>query len=64
MADFKQAIEWLKEGKKVRRKDWFKNSYYFLDKGGVVCLMTLDGIRNIHFILEEFDAKDWELYKK
>ena len=28
MANFNQAIQWLKEGKKVRRKDWGNKPLY------------------------------------
>ena len=32
MADFQQAIKWLKEGKKIRRKGWGERKYRYLDK--------------------------------
>lgn len=65
MADFNQAIQWLKEGKKVRRKYWGnkelrgymvdRNHIYFQDKQGAVSAEFLNVIDNL-------EATDWEVY--
>ncbi len=66
MSDFKQAIKWMKEGKKVKRKLW-QNSYIFLNKskgegdykieGDMLTTLELLGYYS-------FEATDWEIYEK
>ena len=65
MADFQQAIKWLKEGKKVRRSSWGNKTLYgygedfihFSDEGGD---------SNAHFLNEvlSLEATDWEIYEE
>ena len=65
MADFQQAIKWLKEGKKVRRKDWGNKTLYaegdrfvnFTDQTGDCSGYFFHEIRNI-------EANDWEIYEE
>ena len=62
MAYFKQAIEWLKEGKKVRGESWYDGAYWFLDK-------TMNAIQNeknedAWFQIRNFEATDWEIFKE
>lgn len=59
MADFMQAIKWLKEGKKIRRKDWEPN--YFLLKGGVI---YWDDGQEAIMDLERYNANDWEIVEE
>ena len=69
MADFKQAIEWLREGKKVRRK-CTSNPFYkiFLSKElGSKDFVYMEHMKELkpkphNFQLEEFEATDWEIY--
>ena len=59
MADFNTAVIWLKQGRKIRRPDWSKNSY-------------LRGIDPISFkdespatlSVKQIEADDWEAIKK
>jgi len=61
MAKFQEAIRWLRQGKKVRRKDWNEGDYVFLNR---------DVIINNHKKLVRFcnvvglSAKDWEVFKE
>lgn len=61
MADFKQAVEWMKEGKKVTRPTWAIDEYIYepkitlLDNEDKPC----DWLRIIHF-----EATDWEIYQE
>ena len=50
MSDFKQAIEWLKEGKKVRRRD----SGSSIDDKNEIFSGTVN----------DFGATDWEIYEE
>ncbi|MCP6727488.1 MAG: hypothetical protein KJI69_05770 [Patescibacteria group bacterium] len=52
MADFNQAIQWLKEGKEVRRESWkgkFTKGYK-------------PNYKDYRYSLEDFEATDWEIY--
>ena len=66
MGDFKQAIEWLKEGKKVRRSDWGNkilhgelkhNFIHFSDDTGNLNSLFLNDVLNL-------EATDWEIYEE
>ena len=73
MADFLQAVEWLREGKKVRRnqESWLEHFDYCQDGvegclGGIVEYYK----NNKHirektgeFWMNDFEATDWEIYK-
>lgn len=52
MADFKQVIKWLKEGKEVRRKSWEGKS----TKG------YKPHYSDWKYSIEEIEATDWEIY--
>ena len=69
MADFKQAIEWLKAGKKVKRlstrnKEWYLFVSEKRGEGGFIYLHhTTLIVPLIHkFNLELFEATDFEIY--
>ena len=60
MSDFKQAIEWLKEGKKVRRDKFY---YWILKNNGFVCFDLSDiEYSEVGLTLEDIEATDWEIY--
>ena len=61
MSNFKQAIKWLEEGKKVRRLKWKEDSYWIF---GVHKVISFHGITNAHVHLNQIKATDWELYKE
>jgi len=61
MAKFKQAIFWLRDGKKVRRSCWLEDSYWILGVDQKICWK--DGT-TAHIHLNQIDATDWEIYKK
>lgn len=66
MADFKQAIEWMKEGKKVRRKTWGNKLLFGELTGNMIYFM--DGERYCEFKifhdLESIEANDWEIFEE
>jgi len=60
---FEEILKLLREGKKVRRKDWGNKDYYIysLDhEGKIECLERVGYI----FSLLDFLADDWEEYKE
>ena len=62
MADFKQALDWLNEGKEVRRKNWALNFF-------ITCIKSLDEIIDengdkYESSNESILACDWELYEE
>ncbi len=68
MANFMQAIEWMKEGKKVKRKNWKQ-------EGVVLLFDTKDGIvyqkidfnhqgPRAHYNFDDIEATDWEIYEE
>ena len=59
--NFKQAINKLKQGKKVRRPSWEENSYWISGIDDVIC--WTDG-RNAHVHLNQIEATDWEIYEE
>jgi hypothetical protein len=60
--DFKQAIIWLKEGKKVRMASWTNpNSYIYLGKEGIIYCHNQT---KAYFFLDAFISEDWEIYEK
>ena len=62
MADFTQAIQWLKKGKKVRRSYWCDDDYIFSTNE----YSTVKDKNNnkTDFNLAWFEAPDWELYEE
>jgi len=62
MADFTQAIIWLKKDKKVRRKIWEENSFICLSEENKKVLYQ--GEIPAYFHLNQFDADDWELFEE
>ena len=60
MATFKQAIKWLKEGKKVRRKEWFEFHMVIGDEEEIVW----DNKNPVNFYIGDFEAKDWIIYRE
>ncbi len=61
MANFNQAINWLRNNKKVRRPSWEEDSYWTLGKDETICWKI--GI-NAHVHLNQVKAKDWEIYEE
>ena len=64
MAKIKQAIQWLKEGKKVCRPNWKKDSYWTLGKDEMIIFGNKDdeSIATIH--LKQLEAIDWKVFEK
>ena len=61
MANFRKAIFWLRNGKKVKRPSWEEDSYWNLGKDETICWKN--GI-NAHIHLNQIDAEDWEIFKE
>lgn len=68
MSDFKQAVEWMKEGKKVRRPSFKGGAYHYLSKGiqPKVMLCSVDEEiedEPVTQCLMFIEATDWEIYE-
>ena len=67
MADFKQAIEWMKEGRKVRINSWAKGIYLKqeLDTSSFKLgeIINENGERN-YFMIGWYDSTKWEIYEE
>lgn len=61
MANFEQAIIWLRRRNKVRRPCWEKDSYWELGIDEKICWK--DG-NTAHIHLNQIRADDWEIYKE
>ena len=66
MANFNQAIQWMREGKKVRRKNWVRaDLYLFHEYGEIFRNKYLEGVAQpMIFTFSNFEAIDWEIYCK
>jgi hypothetical protein len=56
--DFYQAVKWLIEGKKVRRKYWAYNSYWHICEGAL--FWKDESVVTIY--QNHMTADDWEIY--
>ena len=75
MSDFNQAIKWLKEGKKVRRKGW---NYHWYNSFTGVGDINVSNICNpisgqmdeetnsatTYLTIDNVEATDWEIYEE
>ncbi len=61
VVDFAQVFEALKQGKKVRRKRWMKDTTLSIDNGELVQHNPLwrSGTSTIQFDWSDINAKDW-----
>lgn len=59
MADFNQAIKWMKEGKKVKRKIW--GNKYFICLSDDFFKQFLFEKRIASFSLIDLESVDWEI---
>ena len=61
MSNFKQAIEYLRQGKKIRRRSWNKGDFIVLEGSSIVDknreLVKLCNIKTL-------TAEDWEIFKE
>ncbi len=68
MADFKQAIQWLKEGRKVRRPNWAQDFRLNIPYKFGICAERNPAIVpepfSYDFKIEDFEATDWEIYEE
>ena len=61
MATFQKAMQWLKEGKKVRRPCWDEDSYWYF---GVDNKISWKDGTTAHIHLNQIEAKDFEIYEQ
>lgn len=66
MADFKQAMKWMEEGKKVRREGWGNPDYYWwvdtqFTFDNLWCINAPDGEKTC-MIRSWIEADDWEVF--
>lgn len=62
MADIMKAVEWMKEGKKVKHSDWGDGSFVCFDSDCYEFKSSM-GV-DYDFGIQEFERKDWEIYKE
>jgi len=60
---FTQALEWMKEGKEVRRRK-FDADLYCIEKHGFIYFYGDFGCTNGNLSIEDIEADDWELYEE
>ena len=60
MADFKQSIKWMKEGKKVRSKRWNPSSYIHTEEN--LIKHSLTGNEGYKCFINDIETTDWEIY--
>jgi hypothetical protein len=61
MADIKQAVRWMQEGKKVKRAIW-KNSFFYTPPG-FVSVMDETGV-GTNILTNELLADDWQIVEE
>lgn len=61
MANFEQAIKWMKEGKKVCRSSWCTTSQLSLIEGHIG---YNDDINFNMSNIDNFEATDWKIYNE
>lgn len=59
---FEEVLPELREGKKVRIKDWFKGEYIYFNKNKVILNQDDTRVDTISYF--EIIYKDWEIYKE
>jgi hypothetical protein len=67
MADIKQAVIWLQEGKKIRRKKYFPSVFIDCNEFSTVLRYHLSKtciIENALLNFMDLIAEDWELYEE
>ncbi|GAG27729.1 unnamed protein product [marine sediment metagenome] len=72
MADFLKAVEWMKKGKKVRRKIWADKIMYWYLADPKDMHTDIKGYQGAHredkevdyFTPDLFQGKDWMIYKE
>jgi len=62
MANFMQAIKWMKEGKKVRREPQWHDVYYALKDDNEIIKQNFHD--DILLDLRDIEATDWEIYEE
>lgn len=62
MSDFNQAVKWLREGKKVRRKEFPKGAWWDHEYGSLFCNVSAYNPKTITASIGNFIATDWEIY--
>lgn len=66
MTNFLKAVEWMKKGKKVRRKIWEdKDFYWYLDCPEYIHASITDSQNNLvtYFSPDLFEAEDYQIYR-
>jgi len=58
MANIQQAAKWLREGKRVRRPDWFDGFYLIVGADGCVQTAYENPFEDLE--VEDLLAEDWE----
>ncbi len=61
MADIKQAVKWMKEGRKVKHSDWEDDSYVCYNKDTLDFRSSSD--REFEFSFHDFET-NWEVRKE
>ena len=65
MADFNQAIKWMKEGRNVRRihwKDW--SGFHLYNADGIGIMFSNNRHISDKLSISDLEATDWEIYEE
>lgn len=61
--NFEEARKALIEGEKIRRREWQKNEFIYLDKNLIICAETKVPVKPYDLFFNR-DDEYWELYKE
>ena len=64
MADIKQAAEWMREGKKVRRSPWVSKSVFCMKKDESLQWRYGKEALPLRVTMEELLADDWRIAER
>lgn len=63
---FKEVLEAVNKGLKIRRKGWNSEKYMFIDESGLLVIYTGQLGKKIQRYMDLFELQftDWEIYKE
>ncbi len=61
--NFEEAVNLMKEGKKVRRPEYIKGVYFEARELGIVKLCGSELMEGMKYLFADVEATDWEVYR-
>jgi hypothetical protein len=61
MAQIKKAMKWLKEGKKITKPNWQKDSYLYMDED--YSINYADGTK-AYLYINQILSNDWKIFEE